>query len=784
MEKEFDVLKEKARADKNSPYCPNIVQLWFNAWHYMDGNLWASLASEIFEGLAKQLAKDKNLDVGQTDPATARARLLAATASKKNVLVDAERRKSVAETELKASEERLIRLKEADAELADSLTLKEISRSAYRFVVNQPDVRANIELAGQALNLSEADQVATETKAKLLELEGFGRSIKALWIAIRNDKSRWVWFTLLVCLALVLAAIPLLLNYKDQLSHLRGVVTTLAVTLGGLVVAVSPYLVGVRKALKIIEKARAEKDVLIEQKRAERRDLLTQQQTEVRERLQDATQRVQEASDEVRQLQEQLDELRADRQMANFIKQRNESSDYINQLGTIARARNDFEKLSDLLAEVRKQTLAEAEAAAQKKVAQAEGAPDTAATNGKPTEENLLLPRIDRIVLYIDDLDRCPEDKVVEVLQAVHLLLAFSLFIVIVGVDPRWLLHSLKQHSKVFQSAPEAGDDGTDEEQRHWQSTPLNYLEKIFQIPFTLRPMAYDGFGEFIEDLARPNDGAGPKVGVPGDAGAANQTAKPGARTQPSQSVYEAAGDKPAPTGDKSSKSETSSSVAPDALAQTTNQSVQAAEQQITAGATDGAKPKVQKEEKPGEVDLPPEHLRIEDWERAYMKRLFWLIPSPRAAKRFVNIYRLLRASVPEEEHAAFVGGETEGQHRVALLLLAIVTGYPNEAAEILRELLKQDKSRHWWQFIDELEGQITTEMKLDKDGKPQGQLSEAEAENLRQLFKNLREVRELIPDNQSCADFIYWAPQVARYSFQSGRVLLTQRDTDSSDDD
>ncbi len=36
--------------------------------------------------------------------------------------------------------------------------------------------------------------------------------------------------------------------------------------------------------------------------------------------------------------------------------------------------------------------------------------------------------RVNRIVLYIDDLDRCEPDKVAKVLQAVHLLLAFPLF--------------------------------------------------------------------------------------------------------------------------------------------------------------------------------------------------------------------------------------------------------------------------------------------------------------------------------------------------------------------
>jgi hypothetical protein len=39
-------------------------------------------------------------------------------------------------------------------------------------------------------------------------------------------------------------------------------------------------------------------------------------------------------------------------------------------------------------------------------------------------------------VLYIDDLDRCPPRRVVEVLTAMQLLLALPLFVVVVAVDP------------------------------------------------------------------------------------------------------------------------------------------------------------------------------------------------------------------------------------------------------------------------------------------------------------------------------------------------------------
>ncbi|NVZ67503.1 hypothetical protein HX867_35930, partial [Pseudomonas gingeri] len=51
-----------------------------------------------------------------------------------------------------------------------------------------------------------------------------------------------------------------------------------------------------------------------------------------------------------------------------------------------------------------------------------------------------------RIVIYIDDLDRCPPEKVVDVLQAVHLLLTFPIFVVMVAVDVRWVSNALLKH--------------------------------------------------------------------------------------------------------------------------------------------------------------------------------------------------------------------------------------------------------------------------------------------------------------------------------------------------
>jgi hypothetical protein len=138
--------------------------------------------------------------------------------------------------------------------------------------------------------------------------------------------------------------------------------------------------------------------------------------------------------------------------------------------------REDFEQMARLLPDSARQQTAE---------------PDLDAA-GDP------LPRIDRIVVYIDDLDRCPPDRVVQVLEAVQLLLAVPLFVVVVAVDPRWLLRSLTVHYReLFETASAAAAS----QESSWGSTPTQYLEKIFQIPFTLPPVDPTGYTTMVDAL-------------------------------------------------------------------------------------------------------------------------------------------------------------------------------------------------------------------------------------------------------------------------------------------
>ena len=88
------------------------------------------------------------------------------------------------------------------------------------------------------------------------------------------------------------------------------------------------------------------------------------------------------------------------------------TDEYTKHLGLQAKIRSDFEQLSNLIEKYNQSLLA-----------------------GEVKDNDGYM--INRVVLYIDDLDRCPPDKVVEVLQAVHLLLSFPAFVAIVAVDAR-----------------------------------------------------------------------------------------------------------------------------------------------------------------------------------------------------------------------------------------------------------------------------------------------------------------------------------------------------------
>ncbi len=90
-----------------------------------------------------------------------------------------------------------------------------------------------------------------------------------------------------------------------------------------------------------------------------------------------------------------------------------------------------------------------------------------------------------RVVLYIDDLDRCPPNRVVEVLEAVQLLLKTPLFVVVLAIDDRYIARALE---KAYQGILKRGG----------KPSGIDYMEKIIQVSYRMRPIPKSAIDNYL----------------------------------------------------------------------------------------------------------------------------------------------------------------------------------------------------------------------------------------------------------------------------------------------
>lgn len=412
-----------------------------------------------------------------------------------------------------------------------------------------------------------------------------------------------------------------------------------------------------------------------------------------------------------KQLQKELEELAPGRRVSRFIEDRARSADYRGQLGLVSLARRDFEELSNLFAN--KAALEERIEKLNVDAGELEksGSDVDKAEASRKREEANALPKlhesIDRIVLFVDDLDRCQPEKVVDVLQAVHLLLAFPLFAVVVGVDQRCLRTSLKEQFKGLLKESEKLN-GTEQ-----ATTPLDYLEKIFHVPFHLPGMDADGFGNLIWELSAPR--AAEKRVTP-EAGNADPVIPNPAPVIPAQPII-----RPTPL----------------------------------PGGESGTKPK---QVLVGSVSL-------QDWERTALKGYDPLIRTPRGATRLLNTYRLVRAGLKAEDWGKFCPNHNQpGQSAVAMLLLAVAAGHPSIARDWFAAL-RRAGGNSWVVSQEDASrqraGWTELEAALDQMAKLAGASEESIAERLKNWLP-------LLPGPKGDGEpLLYtWLPRVERFAF------------------
>lgn len=630
---EIDRLSESG----NEAFCADVVHIGFNAWHYADTNLWASLGDEIF----RQLAKPQVDDRGRADQLR----------EKMETRIEARARLGAAHEEAKR------RTKDLRAALDENVARRSTVALAAARALGK-DLWRQAKLRGNERDIERLGR----------ELEGLSDDFRVVRDELHSSRSTTIVAALI---AIALATGVGIAVAQWSLVAVTGTATLAvgllqAVRIRSRAIARRVQLLGRDIRAAKLELAASEIDALRE---AEADELLLQSELEG-------------VVQEVRELQAQIAQVSPGQALYRFLAAKAEGDQYRQGLGLVSMIRRDFEQLVQLLQEWREH-------------------PDKAEGH-RP---------IDRIVLYIDDLDRCSPEQVVEVLRAVHLLLSLDLFVVVVGVDPRWLEQSLSVvHGP--QLALEVKDAGLR------SASPHDYLEKIFNIPLTLPTIDDASFRQLISGLgfaavAAEADGNQPRAMEPiaasGEGG----------------------------PNDESVLSTGSITAEPGS--------------QVDAGDARVA-------ESP--------RLELTSRELAILSVLGPLIATPRAAKRMMNIYNMLRSTRDLGSASAFLGDASKpGEHEAVAVLLGIVSGHHADLYGRVASAISDAGANDTWGAVVRSLAAASSE----STGALTGRASNLSGESARveRLVLDLNAISSELRLTDLDA-YRSWAPVVARFSFSA----------------
>jgi hypothetical protein len=700
-----DDARKSGRSQKEISIYKSIVQIEFNAWHYVEGNLWASLVEHIFRHLKTRDKDDlsllqqrqqvwiKKLDSARQAQKQIQARQIA--------LIDqwCQNQWEISQLEL----ERQMNLDHLKAlKAADVLAAVQLSAE---------DQKKLNQLLGE-VGISQSYEAATEFMAAIEHLQAELQHGNALLTPLRERG--WKWALLLIGVILIgpLVSLGLSLVPSLDLPPLTNALTSVAAFLAGLTALLKQGTVWLSNSVRRVQEAQG----LLDQKRREKEreydqriEALEHQNNDLQTQIEQVRQDDQTVTQQIEEVEQELQRITPSRLLFDFINERVGSDDYRKYLGVAALIRRDFEQLSELIIEQNK-TFIETD------------------TGQAETEVHLM----NRIVLYIDDLDRCPHDKVIQVLQAVHLLLAFDLFVVVVAVDARWLSQSLQKHYQDLLTTSLQQSQGGLVEGLIQQATPQDYLEKIFQIPFWVRPLSETARLRIVQGLM-----AGSLI------------------EETPQSVEDQSSHLPPPPPKDPNGS--------GAISPSTNG--------VEWIQTEWARP-VQAE---AQTDLTPASLKIKKEELAFIKAVQSLLGcSPRSVKRFVNLYWLVK-SIAMSRSAHFVKEKAYADYKLVCFLLVILTGLPALSSHFFAALrrnppleAKDDPKTAATGNLKQLLETLKRELQDPATARVNPVSSNTEAlEELARLESWVQQYEKGQWNQLETSQLADWAPQIARYSFR-----------------
>ncbi|RJE75181.1 P-loop NTPase fold protein [Reichenbachiella sp. MSK19-1] len=565
-------------------YCEGIAHIWFNAWSYLDSNLWAGLAHSLFEKLNEYITNQTKGEI-----------------EKLKVQVRLSKRLQLLHSDLSNYREKKYYLEGIKTELEEEKNhkiakyfLSQYTKKTIQFLTNN--------------GLSE-DLLATLTP---ITIKRKIESEISVWSYLKRNVEI-VIKSIIVVLVVFLAKYGISEFWLDVSEYLRSAwanITSIVIPTG--VITFKDFFYKKQQVIKDLVDAMAK----LKSEKPEDEEL-----QEIKKEINEIDPIINEIEESIKREYSFSTDI-TQVAIANFLSSKINQQDYIDRLGIVSIIRKDFETLSDLfypinsnsdLSEYQKQLNA-----------------DRVFIQDQFEKPN----RLERIVLYIDDLDRCSDEKVLEVIQAVHLLMAFPLFNVVVGVDDKCIMNAISSRYKALGN----GANGTTE----------NYFEKIFQIPFKLKEPSSNDVENLIEDLlegqidnleAEYSDDYLSEVDINSE--------------KPNQND-----DKISSNKEKKLNTEIEKSIVQE--------------------------PKV-KDKSTGEIHVPAYNLRMSKTELEYIKAMTFLIGNtPRTIKRFINIYRIIRS----HEQLVYKEDNKDKHFLTVIFLLSLITGvHKNVYKNYLKEV-------------------------------------------------------------------------------------------------
>ncbi len=700
--------------EKALGYCRNIAQIEFNAWHYTDTNLWASMVTNILEDLNTYVGNLRMEDQRQIELyknlATTHQMREEVGAEIRDINTEIENINDRIETLIDEKVEAEQNLK--NTRLIDALTLLEESDDHVASLMNairkkgqEACEKVGLQKFNASLNNAEK-QVKTlrqEVQATWTRLSAWWESFRSLGIYAKS-----IFLFLLAGPVLAVGILPILFeNFTliDDLINQIGLesqpffqrLIPLIALIADLAIVGQKMLKKINEAGGAVDQAFGNLEQLQQMASVKQRKEIELEQTRLEQKeqqLKAALQRRTENDKRLKELRHELKEIEDGKRLSAFIEKRLLSNDYQRHLGVISLIRRDFEQLTTYLHD--SSFYAKVVARIQDLIDQ--GDPQKQ-TNGFDLEK---IDTIDRIVLYIDDLDRCPPDKVVQVLQAIHLILAFPLFVVVVGVDVRWISRSLAKEygAMLLEAEPEQEEknNGIMTHQHtktlfHSNATPFDYLEKVFQLPFQLKNMSDASKEYYIGKL------------LEGDMKSAQ--------------VVESASDvtEPAPSPGKETTHEKDKA---DAHLEKEEASQPKVDQGADKKPKEGSGQTVNRTEH-APAESPKDQQRLERVtlslrEIAFIKAMSPILGnSPRTVKRFVNVCRLIKSHADWGKQER-VPGHTISRYEMIIFILSLVTGIPTFTRYLFEHLDEEKSDQTFQELIDQVNGQLE---QLSKNRKP-----------------------------------------------------------------